>query len=157
MAARVDMTYPERKENASNLASVDESLPIIILMEGERRAAGLVLVSLFSLAIFFTYTLTHSPTLAGTMPPIGGAWSTRPFRTLALAPLAAMMMAGAWLHYAFLSMMISSSIGLVDHRISVVNILTENRYIAFQSSASKLQVALSDDGQKWSQWQVTIL
>lgn len=54
-------------------------------------------------------------------------------------------------------MMISSSIGLVDHRISVVNILTENRYIAFQSSASKLQVALSGDGQKWSQWQVTIL
>lgn len=62
MAARVDMTYPERKENASNLASVDESLPIIILMEGERRAAGLVLVSLFSLAIFFTYI--HADTLA---------------------------------------------------------------------------------------------
>lgn len=83
MAARVDMTYPERKENASNLASVDESLPIIILIEGERRAAGLVPVSLFSLAIFFTYTLTHSPTLAGTMPPIGRAWLTRPRRTLA--------------------------------------------------------------------------
>lgn len=155
MAARVDMTYPERKENASNLASVDESLPIIILMEGERRAAGLVLVSLFSLAIFFTYI--HADTLAH----FGGnnAANRRGVANTPTShsPLAAMMMAGAWLHYAFLSMMISSSIGLVDHRISVVNILTENRYIAFQSSASKLQVALSGDGQKWSQWQVTIL
>lgn len=48
---------------------------------------------------------------------------------------------------------LSSVNSLTDHRVSVISVILENQFLAFQSSSTgKLQLAVSSDSQNWGPW-----